>query len=229
MEEEEALPDNLRCSRTDGRQWRCKRRVMDDLKLCEIHYLQGRHRQVKEKVPESLKLRRTSKKSLSKDPKPEIRARKGRKKLSTPMKRKKSERVAEALEEALRKTKLKKGNLQSELIRMVLKRDLEKKKKEEEKKKSNSVSAVRKKRTKKDEIDMEEDSDGEELTRELPNGVMAISPAPSLSPRNFSNGGANYNLKVGVDTGVVRQRSFRSKNIEPLPIGTMQVLIFSQL
>lgn len=232
MAEDGALPDHLRCSRTDGRQWRCKRRVMDDMKLCDIHYLQGRHRQFKEKVPESLKLqRKPSKKSLNKEPELEIRAQKVATKknlLSKPMKRKKSARVStEALDDALRKMKLKKGNLQLELIRMVLKRDLEKKKKETKKKTSDSASAAKKKKkkTKNDEMDMEEEENSEgELTRELPNGVMAISPAQSPSPRNFGNVGANCHVKVGVDTGVVRRRRFRSKNIEPLPIGTMQVL-----
>ncbi|MCI58243.1 lysine-specific demethylase 3B, partial [Trifolium medium] len=46
---EEILPNELRCGRTDRKQWWCKRRVMDNLKLYEIHYLQGKHRQYKDK------------------------------------------------------------------------------------------------------------------------------------------------------------------------------------
>ncbi|XP_020221424.1 lysine-specific demethylase JMJ25 isoform X2 [Cajanus cajan] len=105
-EEEEALPEHLRCSRTDGRQWRCRRRVMENLKLCEIHYLQGRHRQHKEKVPESLKLQRKRKNDAVAV---EIGA----------MRKRKS---AEAL--ASRRKQL-------ELIRMVLQREVEKKRKKE--------------------------------------------------------------------------------------------------
>ncbi|XP_027330361.1 lysine-specific demethylase JMJ25-like isoform X2 [Abrus precatorius] len=105
-EEEEALPEHLRCSRTDGRQWRCRRRVMEDLKLCEIHYLQGRHRQYKEKVPESLKLQRKRKNDVVEN---KIRAKKKRK-------------AKEAL--------VAKRN-QLELIRMVLQREVEKKKTKE--------------------------------------------------------------------------------------------------
>ncbi|KAL2341967.1 hypothetical protein Fmac_009907 [Flemingia macrophylla] len=60
-EEEQPVAEHLRCSRTDGRQWRCRRLVMQNLKLCEIHYLQCRHRQHREKVPESLKLQRKRK------------------------------------------------------------------------------------------------------------------------------------------------------------------------
>lgn len=217
---------------------------MENMKLCEIHYLQGRHRQYKEKVPESLKLqRKKSKKSMSKDAAElGIRAQKVNK-LSKPvmkrkMKKKKSVRVSdsEALDETLRKMKLKKGNLQLELIRMVLKRDLEKKKKNSKKSNSASVKKMRNQKknskTKQNEIHMEEnseeDEEEEELTRELPNGVMAISPVPSPSPRNYNNVGGNCDVKVGVDTGVIRRRCFRSKNIEPVPIGTMQVMPYGR-
>jgi len=57
----ELLPDELRCGRNDEKQWRCKRKVIDNLKVCEIHYLQGKNRQYREKVPESLKLQRKRK------------------------------------------------------------------------------------------------------------------------------------------------------------------------
>ncbi|KAK7327985.1 hypothetical protein VNO77_22079 [Canavalia gladiata] len=105
-EEEEEVQEHLRCSRTDGRQWRCRRRAMENLKLCEIHYLQGRHRQYKEKVPESLKLQRKRKND---DVVGKIRAKKKRK-------------SAEAL--VARKKQL-------ELIRMVMEREVEKKKRKE--------------------------------------------------------------------------------------------------
>ena len=239
MEEEEALADHLRCSRTDGRQWRCKRRVMENMKLCEIHYLQGRHRQYKEKVPESLKLQRKKKTKKSQGGKETASSEFGIRVEKVKMKRKvkKPARVsgseAALLDETLRKMKSKKkGNLQLELIRMVLKRDLEKKKKNKKKKKSDFPLVKKKKnmKTKQNEIELEDNSEEEEeeeeeLTRQLPNGVMAISPVPSPSPRNFNNADGNCDVKVGVENGVVRRRCFRSKNIEPLPFGTMQVLI----
>nr|POE80422.1 lysine-specific demethylase jmj25 [Quercus suber] len=199
MEEEEALADHLRCSRTDGRQWRCKRRVMENMKLCEIHYLQGRHRQYKEKVPESLKLQRKKKSKKSQGSKETASTEFGIRVERVKMKRKlkKPARVsgseAALLDETLRKMKSKKkGNLQLELIRM-------------------------------DNSEEEEEEEGE-LTRQLPNGVMAISPVPSPSPRNFNNVDGNCDVKVGVENGVVRRRCFRSKNIEPLPFGTMQLM-----
>lgn len=213
---------------------------MENMKLCEIHYLQGRHRQYKEKVPESLKLQRKKKTKKSQGGKETASSEFGIRVEKVKMKRKvkKPARVsgseAALLDETLRKMKSKKkGNLQLELIRMVLKRDLEKKKKNSKKSNSASVKKMRNQKknskTKQNEIHMEEnseeDEEEEELTRELPNGVMAISPVPSPSPRNYNNVGGNCDVKVGVDTGVIRRRCFRSKNIEPVPIGTMQVLI----
>ncbi|KAL5976256.1 hypothetical protein ACLOJK_020586 [Asimina triloba] len=57
MEDDGAVPDHLRCRRTDGRQWRCARRALDNLSFCELHHLQARRRQSKLAVPDSLKLR----------------------------------------------------------------------------------------------------------------------------------------------------------------------------
>ncbi|CAJ1961520.1 unnamed protein product [Sphenostylis stenocarpa] len=104
-DEGEVVPEHLRCCRTDGRQWRCRRRVMENLKLCEIHYLQGQHRQHKEKVPESLKLQR-----------------------------KRQNDAVETQVGAKRKAReaLVNRRNQLELIRMVLQRAVEKKKKKNE-------------------------------------------------------------------------------------------------
>ncbi|KAL9452632.1 hypothetical protein AB3S75_008426 [Citrus x aurantiifolia] len=210
MQEEEDLPDHLRCKRTDGKQWRCNRRVMEDKKLCELHHLQGRHRQNREKVPESLKIQRKHKKIFKVQQRTEIRARKSKK-----LKRKKKKRVigeSEALDEALKKMKLKRGDLQLELIRMVLKREVEKRKKqknfdfEDEENCDNSNYS---------------DSD-RELTRELPNGLMAISST------NSDNAGTSCAVKIGAEAAAVNRRRFRSKNIEPMPVGTLQVVPYKR-
>lgn len=206
MEEEEALPDHLRCKRTDGRQWRCTRRVMENKKLCELHYLQGRHRQNKEKVPGSLKLQRKKRnKTVNQDCEsrnPEIRAKRAAK-LAKPMKRRGSVRVSEALDKALKKMKLKKGDLQLELIRVFLQRQVERRK-------------MRR---------LIQNIEGE-LVRELPNGLMAISQAPLQ--HHIDNAGSQ--IKLGVDLGSDSgpQRCFRSKNIEPLPIGSLQVVPYGR-
>ncbi|XP_014517818.1 lysine-specific demethylase JMJ25 isoform X3 [Vigna radiata var. radiata] len=105
-EEGKAVPEHLRCNRSDGRQWRCRRRVMENLKLCEIHYLQGQHLQHKEKVPESLKLQRKSQNDA----------------VETHIGAKRKGNSREAF--VNRKNQL-------ELIRMVLQREVEKKKKKE--------------------------------------------------------------------------------------------------
>ncbi|KAL7213206.1 hypothetical protein ACSBR2_015832 [Camellia fascicularis] len=209
MEEDGPLPDHLRCKRTDGRQWRCYRRVMENKKLCEIHHIQGRHRQNKEVVPESLKLKRKNSKSRNQEESEpqnqKIRARKRDKDCdSKPMKKSKNVDVSEALDEALRKMKLKRGDLQLELIRVFLKRQVEKKKERELRKNRESET---------------------EVTKELPYGVMSISPPLSYQNHNAS---ASCNVKLGIESSSIPRRCFRSKNIEPIPISTMQIMPYSR-
>ncbi|KAL4289496.1 hypothetical protein GQ457_14G010380 [Hibiscus cannabinus] len=228
MEEEGAIPDHLRCNRTDGRQWRCKRRVTEGKKLCELHHIQGLHRQKKQKVPESMKMQRKKKKKKAFEKnKLEIRAK--LLKLARPMKRKGmiggEPEASEALDEAVRKMKLKRGDLPLELIRMVLKREADKNKK---KRKESECS---------DFDDDDEEEERGDLMRELPNGLMAISSSSphfdnvgSCSGSGSASGsvsGSCINVKVGeteTNTVSITRRRFRSKNIEPLPVGTLQVL-----
>ncbi|CAI9087646.1 OLC1v1021776C7 [Oldenlandia corymbosa var. corymbosa] len=201
---EEIPPDEFRCRRTDGRQWRCSRRVVDGKKLCHIHYLQGRRRQLRQKVPDSLKIERKSKKICKDGGKVRVSgilssSRSSSSKIESAKKRK---NLSEVLDEALRKMKLKRGDLHLELIRAFLKRQVEKKK-----------------------MKNEEDTEcaGEtELTRELPNGVMAISQKNADNVDGFDG----IDVKIGSNSvSKLRSvRNFRSKNIEPLPISTMQVL-----
>ncbi|XP_023518038.1 lysine-specific demethylase JMJ25-like [Cucurbita pepo subsp. pepo] len=217
-EEEEGLPDHLRCKRTDGKQWRCKRRVKDNLKLCEIHHLQGRHRQYKEKVPDSLKLQRTCRKSIETDSNVEnlvIRAPKAAT-LAKLMKRKKLAGTSAALDGMLTRMKKKKGSVQVELIRMVLRREVEKRGKKK------VVHKARKRlKNQGNGIESEENSD-KEMTRQLPYGLMAISPSPS--PLQSGNEGSSCGIKVGAQSRPIQQRRFRSKNVNILPVGELQVL-----
>lgn len=213
---EDIPPDEIRCRRTDGRQWRCTRKVVEGKKLCHIHYLQGRRRQLKQKVPESLKLERKSKK-IGKKGAEKIRVCPSRSSsrrivkmaVAAAVKKKHKKRcVSEVLDEALRRMKLKRGDLHLELIREFLKRQVEKKrlKKEEE-----------------EEEEKENEWSGEaELTRELPNGIMAISQKSS----DNAGGHDGLDVKIGENScsGWNIQRSFRSKNIEPVPMSTMQVV-----
>ncbi|KAF4397986.1 hypothetical protein G4B88_019707 [Cannabis sativa] len=224
MKDDEPLPDNLRCNRTDGRQWRCKLRAMENMKLCENHYLQGRHRQNKEIVPESLKLqRKTTKKVLNRD----------KSKRGVQIRSKKEDILAKLVKkrkrsgETLRSVKkLNRGNSEMELIRMVLKRQVEKS--TEKSMKLKTKTETKKKEVVLEEEDEEDDDDSEEeLTRDLPNGLMAISSSSSPSPRQCSgNVGSDSpaRVKVGVDFLPVPQRQFRSKNSEALPYGKLQVL-----
>ncbi|KAL3522153.1 hypothetical protein ACH5RR_014987 [Cinchona calisaya] len=200
VKKEEIPPDEFRCRRTDGRQWRCTRRVVDGKKLCHIHYLQGRRRQLKQKVPESLKLERKSKKIKKKDGE-RIRV---PSKMAAAKKRQKR-CVSEVLDEALRRMKLKRGDLHLELIREFLKRQVEKKKERKENEEESELNGET------------------ELTRVLPYGVMAIS---CKNGDNNACGDEGVDVKIGVNLGfgLNSWRSFRSKNIEPLPISTMQVV-----
>ncbi|KAF7803570.1 lysine-specific demethylase JMJ25-like [Senna tora] len=215
MGEEEALPDHLRCKRTDGRQWRCSRRVMDNVKLCEIHYLQGRHRQYREKVPESLKLQRKRKKGLNKNDSVlnnvDVKARKVGKMAKMMKKRLKVSDDSEATEAPVRKKVSKEGDKKLELIKMVLKREVEKRKK---KKKQGE-------KRKKQKEEFFYYSEGE-LTKELPNGIMAISGAPM--PQEYCNVGSHCDVKVSDDHKAITPRYFRSKNAERLPLGKLQVV-----
>ncbi|CAN4083927.1 unnamed protein product [Withania somnifera] len=211
MVENEGLPDDLRCNRTDGRQWRCKRRVVEGKKLCEIHYVQGRHRQMKQKVPESLKIVRNAKnRKLPKIQNPkgslEIGYSKRQKALRILKKRKPLNSkpcISEALDEALRRMELKRGDLPLELIRVFLKRQVEKKNEKESK------------------------NDSVELMTEFPNALMAI---PSVPAENFNNAGSVLDVKLGLgpSSSPFSLRRFRSKNIEPLPISTMQAVPFTR-
>lgn len=234
MEEEEGTvaAEQLRCNRTDGRDWRCNRPVREGSKLCEVHYIQARRRQRKEVVPDSLKLQRRKRRKNKGLGVADLIIEKSRKiraknvegvpklvKLRKPVKRKRVIGESEALDEAVRKMKLKKGDPQLELIRMVLKRETEKRKKKE--------------------TDFEErnssDSEGE-LMKQLPNGVMAISSSPNLNNAGSCSGsgsssGLCVNVKIGEaedDTATVTRRRFRSKNIEPLPFGTLKVVPYKK-
>ncbi|KAF5742225.1 lysine-specific demethylase JMJ25 isoform X1 [Tripterygium wilfordii] len=220
MHEKDIPPDHLRCKRTDGRQWRCKKRVMEGLKLCEIHHLQGRHRQYKQKVPESLKIQRKYKKKTKATVNGEavlenlgIRAR--RLKLGKPVKRRGVIIKSEAEDDVVRKIKGKRKDRELELIRMVLKREVEKRKKK-------TLNLER------NDSDNQNDSNSEgETTRDLPNGLMAITSCSSGSGgSNSGNVGSPCDVKIGAESKPVLRRCFRSKNIEPVPIGALQMLPF---
>ncbi|PNX65795.1 lysine-specific demethylase 3B, partial [Trifolium pratense] len=64
-----------------------------------------------------------------------------------------------------------------------------------------------------------------ELRRELPNGVMEISPAST--PHDYNNVSSHCDVKVGVDHNrvvAVTPRNFRSKNVDRVALGKLQVV-----
>ncbi|CAN1810863.1 Lysine-specific demethylase JMJ28 [Linum perenne] len=168
---------------------------MQGKKLCEIHHLQGKHRQNRWKVPESLKIQREYS-----NVKGRFRAQNGEVKLGKNKKRKKLDK------KKMKRIKAKKNALQFELIRMVLKREGEKRNK-------------KKKTTDSDSDKSEEDE--EELMQDLPNGFMAISPAKHFNNvGSCSASTTSCEVKIGADFS--SRRRFRSKNIEPMPIAALQ-------
>ncbi|XP_019086962.1 PREDICTED: uncharacterized protein LOC104722919 isoform X2 [Camelina sativa] len=220
MSETETVPDEFRCNRSDGKQWRCKRRALEGKKMCEAHHSSQSLKRSKQKASESMKLVRSRRgggggggdeAACSEIEPSEHRIRAKRLGKS---KRKRVMGEAEAMDEAVKKMKLKRGDLQLDLIRMVLKREVEKRKRlPNQKKKTKKVNSSN---------GGFGEFVGEELTRVLPNGVMAISP-PSPTTSNVSS---PCDVKVGEEPISVAKRRFRSKNIEPLPVGKMQVVPF---
>lgn len=205
MRDKDPVPEEFRCKRTDGRQWRCKRRAMDGKTLCDIHYLQGKHRQNKQKVPDSLKLERNAgKKREDSNGECSRRVTKLSNKPRVAAERSRRRGVSEALDETLKRMKLKRGDLQLELIRVFLQREVQKKK----------------------ERELKESSVADE-TRVLPYGVMAISHSHTSLPSIREN--HSLDVKIGDDSNTLLERHFRSKNIEPLPFSTMQVCFLASL
>ncbi|KAI3823918.1 hypothetical protein L1987_05363 [Smallanthus sonchifolius] len=217
----DVLPDDQRCKRNDGRQWRCRRPVIPGRTLCEAHFLQGRLRQNKEPVPESLKIERQKTRRNQANPSGKIESRANQNTSSSnlprkggqiqsancsnsPRKRRKrnlkegnlksSVDLSEDLDDALKKMNLKKGDLQLDLIRGYLNRQIEKKKGKQPQK--------------------------EDIVKELKYGRLEISQSsPSTAPVTVNN------VKVGAPaSGSVPTRFFRSKNMDRIPVATMQIL-----
>ncbi|KAL8152322.1 hypothetical protein V2J09_010082 [Rumex salicifolius] len=211
MVEAESLPDERRCKRTDGRDWRCKRPVKEGKLLCEIHFAQVRLRNGRIKVPDSLKLQRsqrTSKKKVSPPP-PEsdggIRVN-GREHLERKSKRKRSD--SDDIAEEIAKSKA------EEVLTALAKG-----KKKMKKKKKNAVP-------------MAGEQGGEEITRELPFGRMAIAPLPESAKAPAAKPIANAAsppVKLGLEPPNYRlvNRKFRSKNVEQPPVTTLKAVPFA--
>ncbi|KAL2938958.1 Lysine-specific demethylase JMJ25 [Bienertia sinuspersici] len=176
-----AAEDEARCKRTDGRGWRCKRRVMDGKTLCEIHYEQGRLRQMRITVPEELKIQRGE----------------GGEKAQNRLKRKRDLEILESNSDKGMK------RMKAELIRVFLRREIIESKKKSEKQSGTS----------------------EEVTRDLPYGLMAIPPAPST--QLLGNAGS-LGIKIGANgSNNLVTRRFRSKNIEPTLINSLKVVPYA--
>ena len=65
-EENVGIPDDLRCKRSDGKQWRCTALSMPDKTVCEKHYIQAKKRAANSAMRASLK--KAKRKSMSEEP-----------------------------------------------------------------------------------------------------------------------------------------------------------------
>ncbi|KNA17598.1 hypothetical protein SOVF_078740, partial [Spinacia oleracea] len=174
----EAAVEEVRCKRTDGRGWWCKRMALEGKTLCEIHHEQGRLRQMKITVPEELKLQRGD----------------GGEKAEKKLKRKRELEILENNSDKGMK------RMKAELIRVFLRREILESTKKSEKRPGDSG----------------------EVTRDLPFGLMAIPPAPATQ---FLDNADSLGIKIGAHcSNSLVTRRFRSKNIEPPPIGTLKVV-----
>lgn len=54
-EENVGIPDDLRCKRSDGKQWRCTAMSMPDKTVCEKHYIQAKKRAANSAMRANLK------------------------------------------------------------------------------------------------------------------------------------------------------------------------------
>jgi len=59
------IPDDLRCKRSDGKQWRCTAMSMPDKTVCEKHYIQAKKRAANSAMRANLKKAKRKSQSLS--------------------------------------------------------------------------------------------------------------------------------------------------------------------
>ncbi|KAK7277944.1 hypothetical protein RJT34_22964 [Clitoria ternatea] len=64
-EESVGIPDDLRCKRSDGKQWRCTAMSMPDKTVCEKHYIQAKKRAANSAMRANLKKAKRKSNSLS--------------------------------------------------------------------------------------------------------------------------------------------------------------------
>ncbi|XP_077254036.1 uncharacterized protein LOC143892996 [Tasmannia lanceolata] len=209
----EALPDDLRCRRS-SQNWRCKRRAVKNRSLCKIHCFQEQCWQNKQKVPDDMKLQRGPK------PKKELKRRSG----------------LGFQDKAGKKMKIMKGDLEMELIEMVLQWQMERKKRRISEKNEGELKDLpngrhsKKKKNGGESNDVpngrlsEKKNEGE--LKDLPNGRMAISPAPVVV--EFGNAIKPCERKVGLEADSFIGRRIRSKNAESVSKNAEPVLPVSK-
>ncbi|XP_031500106.1 lysine-specific demethylase JMJ26-like isoform X2 [Nymphaea colorata] len=224
MGEEPVPPDEVRCRRTDGKDWRCVRKCMEGRTQCEVHYLQSLHRQQKRRVPETLKLKRRwrSKKMQEKEDQQSCKAEPPLEGLTEELsKLRDGTKVpgmlsARAKDLGLRRSTTKRGGIGmnlKETLGRALSLSLKKMKLKKRDLKGELVRMVVSR-------ELERRGRSESLVRDLPNGVMLI---PGTEDSTVPDDDV-FQGRVGSPTAVVERRPVRSKNAEPAIVGTFKAM-----
>ncbi|GAB2298740.1 hypothetical protein Dimus_032814 [Dionaea muscipula] len=253
MAVDELLPEEIRCNRRDGRDWRCKRPVMEGKKLCEIHYVQGRLRQYKEKVPDALKFKHGENRKPAEDVESMSAPASGgvaaecvgvrvSKRMSAAKRKQAKEtttdttadEVLDGEEKLLSCSSVPEGGIKrrkTELIRMFVKREIERSNKPKKRRRKKMLQTKVKMKKKAVEVVRVVNK---ELTRDLPYGVMEISPEdpepdPAIATETLGSGdnARPVGIKIGAQCfNSLGIRKFRSKNADRPPICTVKVAPF---
>ncbi|XP_073005174.1 E3 ubiquitin-protein ligase JMJ24-like isoform X1 [Typha latifolia] len=224
----ECAPDEVRCRRTDGRRWRCSDRAMPGFTFCQhhLHLLQRNQAKIKSPPP-----------TPPPPPPPQPPAKRRRREktqkeeeLMTPAKirRVKKSPVPDHLR--CRRADGRKWRCSERSMPGVsfCEYHYERARLNQVKVKSSVDPTVRKRRRKEEtaaekrgEKERKMTSAAAGMTRELPNGMMTISsPAKARSdPIQEAGSVSPLDRKLGFEP--VLRRCIRSKNVEPLPVGTI--------
>ncbi|KAI3718807.1 hypothetical protein L6452_19691 [Arctium lappa] len=190
------MAEEVRCTRSDGKGWQCSLPPMEGKMFCEAHYLQSRHRQLKKPVPDSLKLDRARRNQLLPKVEQESTTYDLRSNDSPRRRADKRKRGRETSDEAVS---------------------------------SSLPPRKRGKKVKSGYLKPEKELEGP-VVKNLKYGLMEIpqaSPSSSSSAQiNAAKTAALPIAKIGVvpASGQVFRRPVRSKNVEPLPVATVQML-----
>lgn len=236
------VPDDLRCRRADGRQWRCPERALPGISFCEHHHRLSLHVQSKRKPP---KPRRAPRRAPPPPPpppppdppEPEVPDDQLRCRRTDGRRWRCSARALPGLsfcEHHDRRIRRNSAQPPPSPEHAPLDPAPRKRRRRSEEHPAAEEAATQrheerkegKKRRMTSEAAEEAATPEAKVTRDLPNGVMVIS---STSPVHERPSGPPLDHKLGFEPGLLVKRPIRSKNVEPVPVATVKVCLFPLL